>query len=136
MMLGNSNIRRVAHRFPFIVPKTFAEYIICELMLVNIRWSEKKLNENFDYIHRNPSQRLGLEQLVALRNERDWLDLDRCFRDARGKPVETATSKTAPLKGTRVRHPVLLLRFRFSAMRNSSNLVVTRLGQRSSWAEG
>src|SRR5882762_9531042 len=44
---------------------------------------------------RPSSPRLGLEQLVALRKEREWLDRDRCFRNGRGKPVETATSKTA-----------------------------------------
>jgi len=147
----------------FIVPKTFVEYIIVVLTLVDSRcrrgcrilvlfkgavfdfalqlavclcatvcsvsmgaaifnvWSEKKLKEKLDYMHRNPvkrkprpsSQRLGLEQLVALRKRETGLIRIDALGTEEASPSKQQRQKTAPLKGTRVRHPLLRLRFDF-----------------------
>jgi len=85
-------------------------------------WSEKKLKEKLDYMHRNPVERKlvlhpqdwALEQLVAFIEKRETglIRIDALGTEE-ASPVETATSKNRTLEGTRVRHQSYLVRFDF-----------------------
>jgi hypothetical protein len=73
------------------------------------------------------SQRLAVEQLVALRNGRTWFDSHRYFRRRRAtaKITKQETSKTAPLK-TKGCGTLSYFRASISITRNSSHLFRTR----------